>query len=723
MTDSDRLHPATTFLMPHQPACQRAVDSGSEVAPLATVLVVDDDPTIRLLIASGLQRQGYRVLLAADGQLGLEVFGQQAPDLVLVDADMPRLDGFGTLRAIRSGQAGIDGRYVPLLMLTGHDDVGSINDAFDAGATDFMPKPIKLPLLTERVRYALRGAARERALRAAQLEQASACKLARLGFWHLDVHSGKLGWSEGTADMLGWPSLPGCVAELTALTSPAHRQRLETALSVASQNREGLDLELTVGQGNLERTLRLQSTDQGNEQGNERYLVGAFQDVTALRAFEDKALYLAAHDELTGLPKRHCFLGLLAERLAQTPETRWLVAVLDINRLHRINEALGIRAGDQALVLFSRRLERLAPSHALLGRLEAGSFGVAVPLPDTADPRLFCQQWMPPLARAQQIAGEEVFIDYSAGGSVYPDDASDAETLLGAALQAQRLARSQAGQQRLLLRHEILGHTNGDTLSFEAHLQQALQRDEFFLVYQPQQHLADGHISAAEALLRWRHASRGVISPAEFIPLLEESGHIVDVGDWVIGEACRQLAEWQRAGLHLRMSINLSAVQFNQPDFPQRIMAHVNANRLLPNLLELEITESAAMSHPKQTLKMLLELKELGFSIAIDDFGTGHSTYHYLLRFPIDTLKIDRSFTSSVTEERSCRTIVRSLTTLSQGLGFKTIAEGVETQRQRDYLEALDVDEIQGFWLAKPMTADRLGEFVASTGHRLFKPR
>ncbi len=719
MTDSGRLHPATALLTHLQPTTDTTVESNGDIPPLATVLVVDDDPTIRLLIASGLQRKGYRVLLAADGQEGLEVFDQHAPDLVLVDVSMPRLDGFGTLRAIRSGQAGVNGRYVPLLMLTGHDDVGSINDAFDAGATDFMPKPINLPLLTERVRYALSGAARERALREAQLEQASACKLARLGFWHLDVHSGKLEWSEGAADMLGWPTLPGCVAELTTLIAPEHRQRLETALSVASQNREGLDLELTVGQGNLERTLRLQSADQNNEQ----YLVGAFQDVTALRAFEDKALYLAAHDELTGLPKRHCFLGLLAERLAQAPESRWLVAVLDISRLHRINEALGIRAGDQALVLFSRRLERFAPSHALLGRLDAGSFGVAVALPDATDPRQFCQQWMMPLARAQYIAGQEVYIGFSAGVSVYPDDAQDAETLLGAALQAQRLARSQTGQQRLLLRHEILGHTNGGTLSFEAHLQQALQRDEFFLVYQPQQHLADGHISAVEALLRWRHASRGVVSPAEFIPLLEESGQIVDVGDWVIGEACRQLAEWQRAGLHLRMSINLSAVQFNQPDFPQRIMEHVNAYRLLPKQLELEITESAAMGHPEQTLKMLLELKDLGFSIAIDDFGTGHSTFNYLLRFPIDTLKIDRSFTNSVTEERSSRTIVRSLTTLSQGLGFKTIAEGVETQRQRDYLEALDVDEIQGFWLAKPMTADRLGTFVASIGRRLCQPR
>ncbi|MGQ4880398.1 putative bifunctional diguanylate cyclase/phosphodiesterase [Billgrantia sp. LNSP4103-1] len=680
-----------------------------------SVLVIDDDPTIRLLIESGLKRKNYRVVLAADGQQGLEAFARHAPDLVLVDVSMPGLNGFDTLRALRSGQVGRKGLHVPLLMLTGSDDVGSINDAFEAGATDFLTKPINLPLLAERVRYALSGAERERALREAQLEQASACKLARLGFWHLDIQSGSLTWSEEAAEMLGWPTLPATIDELVALADSKARPHLETALSVASQNREGLDLELTIGKGCQERTLRLQSVDQSHEQ----QLVGAFQDVTSLRAFEDKALYLAAHDELTGLPKRHCFLSLLAERLGQAGETRWLVAVLNICRLHRINEALGIRAGDQALMLFARRLTQHMPGRALIGRLEADTFGIAIPLLGSMDPRQLCQQWLPPLAQAQQIAGEEVFIDFTAGGSVFPEDAQDAEALLGAALQAQRLARSQTGHQRLLFKHEILGRCDIGALSLEAHLQQALQKQEFFLVYQPQQHLSDGHISGVEALLRWRHEDRGVVSPVEFIPLLEETGLIVEVGDWVIRDACRQLAEWNRAGLHLRMSINLSAVQFNEPGFTQRIMAHVNAHRLLPKQLELEITESAAMGHPEQTLAILQELKDLGFSIAIDDFGTGHSSYSYLLRFPIDTLKIDRSFTNRITEDRASRAIVRSLTTLGQGLGFRTIAEGVETQRQRDYLEALDIEEIQGFWLARPMEAKRLVDFVVATADKL----
>lgn len=709
MNDPNGLSPSTD-IKPHAVA-RCTLTKGDEAGSGATVLVIDDDPTIRLLIASGLQRKHYRIVLAADGQQGLEAFERHVPDLVLVDVSMPGLNGFDTLRAIRRGQAG---RNVPLLMLTGCDDVGSIKAAFEAGATDFLTKPINLPLLAERVRYALSGAERETALREAQLEQASACKLARLGFWQLDVASGTLHWSEGAAEMLGWPSLPASVTSLLDVVNEADRSRLETALTVASHNREGLDLELTLGQGSLERTVRLQSAEPASGQR----LVGAFQDVTTLRAFEDKALYLAAHDELTGLPKRHCFLSLLAEQLRQAGGTRWLVAALDISRLHRINEALGIRAGDQALVLFSRRLKQHVPSQALLGRLEADSFGMALPLSATEDPRQAFQQWLAPLARAQRIAGEDVYLDYSAGAAVFPDDTQDAEALLGAALQAQRLSRTQSGNQKLYFHNEFPSHCDVGKLSLEAHLQQALQKDEFFLVYQPQQHLAGGHISGVEALLRWQHASRGVISPVEFIPLLEETGHIVEVGDWVIRDACRQLAEWNRAGIHLRMSINLSAVQFTQPGFAQHIMAHVNAHGLAPAQLELEITESAAMRRPEHTLEILLELKKLGFYLAIDDFGTGHSSYDYLLRFPIDTLKIDRSFTKGLTEGRASRAIVRSLTTLGHGLRFRTVAEGVETQRQRDYLEALDVDEIQGFLLARPMRTDRFAVFLRHSGIR-----
>lgn len=687
--------------------------TGVPTAQATTILVIDDDPTIRLLVATGLERKGFRVEVAEDGLSGLAAFERLSPDLLVVDVSMPGMNGFDTVRAIRHAQSGTKGQHVPILMLTGSNDVASINGAFDAGATDFMTKPINLPLLAERVRYALRGAERERALHEAQIAQASACKLAHLGFWQLELPTGAMSWSDDAADVLGGVSLPETAEALVALADEKDQQRLATALAVAVHNREGLDLEITLAQGDGARVIHLQ----GDAQVNEQRLVGAFQDVTMLRALENRALYLLEHDELTGLPKRRLFLGMLREKLANAGDAEWLVAVVDINRLHRINEALGIQAGDQVLTLFAKRLKQHAPSQALVCRLEADAFAIAVPISAQSEPERLLRQWLDSLAQAQRIDHHDVYIDYSAGASLFPQDADCGEELLRIALQAQRIVRTQAMSQRILFHQQAGSGSHANMLSLEAHLRQALQKQEFFLVYQPQQDLTEGRIIGVEALLRWRHASRGVVSPVEFIPLLEETGLIVDVGDWVIGEACRQLAAWNQSGLKLRMGINLSAVQFNQPGLAQRLMDHVQANGLAPTQLELEITESVAMRHPEQTLALLQELHDLGFSLALDDFGTGHSSYNYLLRFPIDTLKIDRSFVIGVAEDRASRAIVRSLTALCQGLGFRTIAEGVETQRQRDYLDALNVDEMQGYLLARPLEAAHCEAFLLERAH------
>ncbi len=682
------------------------------IAPSTTILVIDDDPTIRLLVATGLERKGFRVEVAVDGLGGLAAFERLSPDLLVVDVSMPGMNGFDTVRAIRRAQSGTKGQHVPILMLTGSNDVASINAAFDAGATDFMTKPINLPLLAERVRYALRGAERERALHEAQIAQASACKLAHLGFWQLDLPTGAMSWSDDAADVLGCTDLPETAEAFIALVDEKDQQRLATALAVAIHNHEGLDLEITFSQGDGARVIHLQ----GDAQVDEHRLVGAFQDVTMLRALENRALYLLEHDELTGLPKRRLFLDMLRERLSNG-DVEWLVAVVDINRLHRINEALGIQAGDQVLTLFAKRLKQHAPSQALVCRLEADAFAIAVPISAQSEPERLLRQWLDSLAQAQRIDHHDVYIDYSAGASLFPQDADCGEELLRIALQAQRIVRTQAMSQRILFHQQAGSGSHANMLSLEAHLRQALQKQEFFLVYQPQQDLTEGRIIGVEALLRWRHASRGVVSPVEFIPLLEETGLIVDVGDWVIGEACRQLAAWNQSGLKLRMGINLSAVQFSQPGLAQRLMDHVQANGLAPTQLELEITESVAMRHPEQTLALLQELHDLGFSLALDDFGTGHSSYNYLLRFPIDTLKIDRSFVIGVAEDRASRAIVRSLTALCQGLGFRTIAEGVETQRQRDYLDALNVDEMQGFLLARPLEAAHCEAFLLERAH------
>ena len=678
----------------------------------ALILVVDDDPIIAKLATSGLQRRGYQVTKAPNAEAALGVLQEQAVSLALIDVHMPGRNGFDLTRAIRNGEAGRSLQQIPVLMLTGSDDVDSIDRAFDAGATDFITKPINLALLAERVRYALQGASREKALRDAQAEQANACKLARLGFWRLDGSDCSLNWSTDATEVLQRDDLPSSTPDLIEWVASKDRLRLNAALNTALEGGAGIDLEVSVGTLENVRRLRLQSSPVNED----NQLVGAFQDVTELRAFENRAAYLAEYDDLTDLPKRRLFLKLLDEQLTAEPDLKWLIVVFDISRLHRINDLLGIPAGDEVLAIFSQRLKQNTPDEALLCRLEADTFCTAVPLASDGDIQKHYQSWMQTLARACVVEGTEIFVDFTSGASLYPSDAANGKDLLRGALAAQRAARFLPSTNRLTLFESIDIEDDAGTLKLESDLRQALARDEFFLVYQPQKCLVTGNIVGAEALLRWRHSHEGIISPARFIPLLEENGLIVEVGEWVMKEACRQLSEWQKEGGDLRMGVNVSALQFEQEGLAERMARYVALYDLQPHHFELEITESTAMKNPDVTLSILHDLRSHGFKLAIDDFGTGHSSYEYLLRFPLHTLKIDRSFVKGVAENRENRAIIRSLTALSRGLGLKTIAEGIETQRQQDYLDALDVQEIQGFLFAKPMEPKDFFPFYLQNG-------
>ncbi|SEP71843.1 diguanylate cyclase (GGDEF) domain-containing protein [Ectothiorhodospira magna] len=667
------------------------------------ILIIDDDPTIRLMIRVGLSRQGYTIIEAEDGQPGVEAFASHRPDLILLDVTMPKMNGFEVVRTIRAQS---EGAWIPILMLTSAEDVQSIDTAFQAGATDFMTKPINLPLLSRRIRYVLSGAEREAVLRQAQTEQESACRLARLGFWQLQRQSGRLLWSEDAHVVLGWRDpMPAHISDFLQLVHTEQRRDTEKRIELAMCHQEGLDLEIRLGQGANQRILRLQGSPSPNENTG-MAMIGAFQDVTGLRTLENQVLYLVEHDELTQLPKERLFLRLLQEQLdiSCQQKDRWQIMVVDIDRLHRINDAFGHESGDNVLRVFAQRLRQQADSSTLLCRLEDDSFGLAL-RSDQESSNI--QIDLCHLDRPHFINGKSVFVDFSVGASLWPDNGHQAEALLRLARKAQRTARSQGAGKKFTSYQQHCHEDRALGILLETDLRMAQEKNEFFMVFQPQQELSSGRIVGVEALIRWRHSQRGIISPAEFIPLLEESGRIQHVGDWVIAQACQQAARWCRQGLDLRMSVNLSARQF-EPDLADRILAHVERYKIEPANLELEITESIAMHSPETTMTILRQLRDMGFHIAIDDFGTGYSSFGYLLKFPLTTLKIDKSFIDNITEYRNSRAIIRSLTALSQGLGLKTIAEGVESLRQRDYLDALGINEIQGYLISRPVPADEL---------------
>ena len=676
-----------------------------------TILIVDDDPTIQLMTSAGLSKNGYIIQQADNADQALASMQADAPDLVLASVNLPGRDGFAFIETVRLGQAGPANRDVPILILTALDDTPSIHRAFTVGATDFITKPVNLALLIERVKYALAAAERAQALADAQIEQATACRMARLGFWRYDPATGHLQWSAEAAELLECEGLPASREALIERTADNDRYRLEAALDSAVAGGRGVDVEFTLWLRDDQPTiLRLQS-----EAGaGPSWLIGAFQDVTALRAFEDRARYLAEYDELTDLPRRRLFNRLLGDRIRQHGRQHWSITAIGLTGLSRVNTLLGIKAGDQVVATFAQRLKEILPRNALVGRLEIDTFVVAAPVAAVDGPADTHEQWLAPLARSLSVAGEEVFVDFSAGTSLHPDDASDADTLISHAQQAQQFSRSRRGQPRVMFYRDIGAVDETGVLSLESDIRKALGQAQFFLVYQLQQPLSGGRFNGVEALLRWRHPVHGVIPPARFIPLLEENGLIAEVGEWVLDEACRQLAIWHESDTGLVMGVNISAQQFERGDLAERITRIARRHHIDPRTLELEITESMAMQDPDASQRTLEKLRAAGFRLAIDDFGTGHSSYESLLRFPMDTLKIDRRFIEAVADDPRNRSVIRSMTLLADGLGLKTVAEGVETRRQRDYLHALEIDAIQGFLIHRPMEADACAGLLAA---------
>jgi EAL domain-containing protein (putative c-di-GMP-specific phosphodiesterase class I)/PleD family two-component response regulator len=676
---------------------------------LPVILVVEDAAPIRMLLKAGLTKAGYRVVEAANGREGIAAFSQHRPQLVLMDVNMPEMDGFESCRGIRA----LETAYrTPVVMLTGSDDIDSINQAFEAGATDFIAKPINLPLLLQRIRYALRDAEREATLRRVQQQQNNARKLAGLAYWELDPANGQIQWTSEAGKMLPWMEpLPLTPRSLSEMVVPGERKRLQDAIQHAVDNRLSFDIELQcLDAEQCEHVLRI--VGQGDA---DKRVFGAVQDLTQQRSLERQANYLYYHDSVTGLPNRALFLQSLADLLQRTPKTQQIVVlVIEVQRIQEITDAYGQELADTLLRLVGSELRQLAGEGALCARLQGGRFGFVRSFPaETGEQSILYhyEQQLQTLDRNWIIDGRELYLNFTGGIGSSKAAAEDAGLLLRMAKSAQRSIRPD-GAITLALYQKQHDRSLHELLDLEADLRRAVEQEQFHLVYQPQLDLASQQIVGVEALLRWVCPQRGFVSPAEFIPVLEEMGLITVLGEWILNEACRQQVRWARAGVDLRMGINLSAVQFQQPNLTMQIEAAVHNSGADRSRIELEITESMAMGDPDQTIAVLHRLREAGFKIAIDDFGVGFSSLEYLLHFPLDTLKIDRAFVTDVAQTRRDRAIVRALTNLCTGLGLTTIAEGVETQRQCDYLDALGATEIQGYLLSRPLPGQELFEFV-----------
>lgn len=442
---------------------------------------------------------------------------------------------------------------------------------------------------------------------------------------------------------------------------------------------------------------------------------GVDRDITARKRAEERISYLAYYDDLTGLPNRMLFKDRLAQAFIEADRKERLVGVMfmDIDHFKDVNDTLGHEAGNVLLQAAAKRLQGCFRPSDTVARFGGDEF--AVVLADVGhvdDVALVAQHVLDGFKEPFDILGHELFMTFSMGITLYPFDDSDVEDLLRNADSAMYVAKAE-GQNSYRFYAAAMTERAVEHHALQTGLRRALDQGEFILHYQPQLEIGSNRIIGVEALLRWQHPDKGMISPAQFIPVAEETGLIVPIGEWVLRTACLQAKAWQEQGLpHVRMAVNLSARQFKEPLFPQRVLEILNETGLSPQFLELEITESILVDGLESVGAILQDFKQAGIMIALDDFGTGYSSLSYLKRFPIDKLKIDQSFVRDVLTDVNDAGLVRAIIAMARALQLRVIAEGVETQGQLDFLRADGCDEIQGYHIARPMLAEQAAELI-----------
>jgi len=674
------------------------------------LLVVDDDVVIRNMLMKSLQKQGFNAIEAPNGMQGIELFRQHRPDMVLLDVLMPVMNGFETCQVLRELDPE---RTVPIIMLTGLDDVVSVDKAFDAGATDFITKPINWSLFSQRVRYALRSREMDFELRKSRRRVDHALKVAMLGYWDWDLKTDEFTIPVGVLDMLGIDRNHRLkLEELINYVPDEDRGRVLYAFNDARERGTRFIIEHRMqGIDNKERYVYQQSEVIMGEDDKPRYVLGTIQDITALKRAEDMILHQAYHDLLTDLPNQTLFKERLTHAIKVAEHSGHQVAVvaIDIDRFQLINESLGNDIGNELLVVFAGFLRGVVHEGDTVARIGGNEFSILLESPASTEEITDILNKLNQLLRENtfDLAGQKVMVSLSMGVALYPNDDIDANNLIQCANAAMRKAKALGGSQEHFYTHDMNRRVD-DRLRMENDLREALENGDLELFYQPQVEVATRKIIATEALVRWRHKEHGLVSPIRFIPLAEETGLIQSLGQYVMEHAIRQTKQWNQQGHNLSVGINLSVRQFMQADLVEQIKKLIDKYQIDPANIDLEITETIVMQDAGNSINKMHHLKELGVKLSMDDFGTGYSSLSYLHQFPLDILKIDRSFVKDIVGNKGDGAIAKAVIAMAHSMNLKVVAEGVETEEQFEFLKAHDCEVIQGYLISRPIPAQEL---------------
>ena len=669
------------------------------------ILIVDDEPIGRLALQTLLESEGYDLIQATNGQEAVRLATSTTPDLILLDVVMPDIDGYSVCQILREDSRTSE---IPIYLITSLDDKEARLRGIEAGADDFITKPFDFTEFRARIKTITRlNRFRQLTMERAKFDQV--ITYSPTGILVLD-QSLRIQLANPRAhQILGWPDETPLEGEDFAERLPQlDSSKLENQIQHVSKS-DATDECFETDLVRFDGTSFSAEIDIGRFPKEDDFAVQLIiRDVSRRKSVESQLQYDSIHDKLTGLANRTLMNDRIARalgRIKRKPEVRFSLIMLNIDRFKTLNESLGFRFADQLLCDFALRVSTCLRQDDTLARLAGDEFGILIDETADSDASLrVAKRIHQGLEEPFLIGDQEMFVSARIGIAQSNPAYNGPDDILRDANAA--LSRAKASRSPHVIFDETMHRHAMKKLQLESDLRRALARDELLLNYQPIVSLRDESIAGFEALIRWQHSERGLVSPVDFIPLAEDTGLIIPIGEWVLEAAQSQLNDWHTqipSGSDVTMSINLSNIQFSQPGLVDYILGVLDRLSLPPSSIKLEITESVLMENPETATTMLNELRDQGIRISLDDFGTGYSSLSYLHRFPIDTLKIDRSFVMRMTESERDINLVQSIIALAHQMQMDVVAEGIESIEDCERLKEMGCEYGQGYLFDKPL--------------------
>jgi len=708
----------------------------------ARILIVDDEPHLRDSLADLLAAQQHDVHKAQDGADALRILDRESFDLILLDLMMPRLTGHQVLERLQQKPIA-----TKIIVVSGDSAVESAIGALRCGAYDFIRKPYEPDEMLKRVENALASHRLEQANKEMERRLKRSEQLHRylinssLDLIYTLDHAGRFTFvNDAASTMLGYSKqelIGKHYSTIIHMEDLAKAENLFNERRTGKRSTRGMEIRLK----HNKRGLPLGTThpfivtefsamgmyDTGDrEQSRFMGTYGVVRDITDRKKIEEAIAFQAYHDLLTGLPNRLLLLDRIAQAISQAKRGNSQVAVmfLDLDNFKFVNDSLGHFAGDKLLQAIASRLKSCLRGVDTSARLGGDEFVLLLPqINGEADAAMIAEKILSVFQEKFVIGEHEVFASLSIGIGLFPNDGETAETLIKNADAAMYHAKNMGRNNYKFYRHMIEVPSSGmevpssGRLSEVHDLRLAIERDEFDIYYHPQVEIASGRIIGLEALLRWNHPQRGLLTPSSFFRTAEESGLICPIGDWVLTRVCSDMAAWHANGVQTgRVAINLSAQQIEKERSDELFLRLLDQNNIAPHTIGIEITESIVMKDLDRTIHKLKGLREAGIEISLDDFGTGYSSLGYLQRLPIHVIKVDQCFVQDVAQHPGHVSILSAITTMAEGLQLRLMVEGVETEGQLELLSSLGCKEYQGFLFSRPLAREEITKILSANG-------